>query len=371
MSNLIGTPDGQYGYVAPQQLLKVITYPATTANVPLPSNVESVLVFLTGSSDASSILVVGHDSGIPFPVIQQPHGSLSGGAVSFVSTVSAADDASLDLTVVGASTGSVVFIADSGVRIIADAMVNAVMSKNAATAGNFGLQVMGWDGSLARLVATDANGHILTVDQTLKLAIAAIGAAIPADAVMVGVSDGTDIRALLGDSSGHAFTIDQNLKNAIAALAAAIPADAVLSGVSDGTDIRAMRADAQGIIYDVPSAPNTAAGDRPLNELLYADANGISATTTLIAAPGANKHLRLFLLKVAVVSVGGQGYTSATYGGNTVYHVYGSNAIAANPVGDTMTFPLTGLKLDSNTAVTANVNSGTLSFQALYTIEND
>lgn len=55
-----------------------------------------------------------------------------------------------------------------------------------------------------------------------------------------GIQDGLILPVSIQSLVGTLNTIDQNLKNAIAALGAAIPADAVQIGGTDGTDLRAL-----------------------------------------------------------------------------------------------------------------------------------
>ena len=226
----------------------------------------------------------------------------------------------------------------------------------------------GSDGANLRPVLLDANGRPLTIDQNLKLTIGATAAAVPADAVQMGGSDGANLRALLTDATGKLLTLDQNLKLAIAALAAAIPADAVQVGGSDGVNLRAMRVNQTGVPYSIPTVPNTAAGDRPPLELQWATAAVTAMTSTVVAAPGAGKRLRLFYIETWSQT------SNATYAlavtdtaGNAI-----NFGVSVSPAGATpppSALPLTGFLCGTNTAVSLIVTAGTGAATVGYTIE--
>jgi lambda repressor-like predicted transcriptional regulator len=243
----------------------------------------------------------------------------------------------------------------------------AVYAAPAAAIPADALMVAGSDGTDLRALSTDASGHPQTIDQNLKLTIAAAGAAVPADVVQVGGSDGTDLRALSTDASGHPQTIDQNLKLTIAAAGAAVPADVVQVGGSDGTDLRALRTDQQGVPYAIPSAPGEATADRPPNELKYVSVLAAAYPTTLIAAPGAGKRIRLFYLQAYALVNTANYYVVCTVNSANVYAI-----LSEVPAGQTLApavFPLTGLACDANTAVNIGGNAGTAGATAGYTIE--
>ena len=229
------------------------------------------------------------------------------------------------------------------------------------------VQVAGSDGTDLRVLLTDATGKLQVNTAAFPAVYAAPAAAIPADALMVAGSDGTDLRALSTDASGHPQTIDQNLKLTIAAAGAAVPADVVQVGGSDGTDLRALRTDQQGVPYAIPSAPGEATADRPPNELKYVSVLAAAYPTTLIAAPGAGKRIRLFYLQAYALVNTANYYVVCTVNSANVYAI-----LSEVPAGQTLApavFPLTGLACDANTAVNIGGNAGTAGATAGYTIE--
>lgn len=69
-----------------------------------------------------------------------------------------------------------------------------------------------------------------------------------------------------------------------------------LVGLSDGSHFRYLLGNNQGIPYAIPSAPGPSPGQHPPNELTWINGE-ISATTIVIATPGAGKRIRIFFVK--------------------------------------------------------------------------
>ena len=122
---------------------------------------------------------------------------------------------------------------------------------------------------------TQTGADWTTLFQTFVAAIAAINAAIPTDAMMIGGSDGTDLRPIATDTEGRlklaagtveigAFNIEQvggtaqtgadwttffqALYDALAAAGVAVPANVLQVGGTDGTDLRALATDTTGAL---------------------------------------------------------------------------------------------------------------------------
>ncbi|MCL6637777.1 MAG: hypothetical protein K6T26_07495 [Alicyclobacillus sp.] len=90
---------------------------------------------------------------------------------------------------------------------------------------------------------------------TLPQVTAALGAALPADALLVGGSDGTDLRAIATDATGAVKIAAGNntignvtLSQVTAAPGAVLPTGALLVGGSDGADLRAIATDSTGAV---------------------------------------------------------------------------------------------------------------------------
>jgi hypothetical protein len=137
---------------------------------------------------------------------------------------------------------------------------------------------------------------------------------------------------------------------------------------TDGTNARVIAVSQQGIPYAIPSAPDTATGDHPPNELLAAS---INSDSPLLAAPGGGLRYRIFAVIIATTNVNGIGsfaYVAATKTGATVYLGFAAaSPPSASPI------PLSGLALDANTAVTVGIVGGsvgtTVYATAIYTLE--
>ena len=109
------------------------------------------------------------------------------------------------------------------------------------------------------------------------------------------------------------------------------------------------------------------AADRPPNELKYVSVLAAAYPTTLIAAPGAGKRIRLFYLQAYALVNTANYYVVCTVNSANVYAI-----LSEVPAGQTLApavFPLTGLACDANTAVNIGGNAGTAGATAGYTIE--
>lgn len=151
--------------------------------------------------------------------------------------------------------------------------------------------------------------------------------------------------------------------------ASAAPTEALQVGGTDGTNLRALRTDQNGQEYVVPAAPGTATADRPAVELSVGIAAAVTVTTTVVAAPGAGKHFRVFAAKMSGGSSGTTVSVECTVNGKTMtlsqlIGVAGSDQFVA---------PLTGIKTDDNTALKVTFYAGTGGTNAffLYTTETD
>lgn len=114
----------------------------------------------------------------------------------------------------------------------------------------------------------------------------------------------------------------------------------------------------------VPGAPSTLVGDHPPVELQSQSFYGITATTTILAAPGAAKRYRIFGAWAVNVGTGDTCLIEGTYNGNPCY--------LAAPGSGSPNFPLTGLALDANALVEVQVlfgSAGNYMGSVLYTTE--
>ena len=118
----------------------------------------------------------------------------------------------------------------------------------------------------------------------------------------------------------------------------------------------------QGLQYVIPSAPNTNPGDHPPNELQLGSGN-MTASGVLLGAPGANLRYRIFALQMMGNNNGSLGSINNGNGGPGLCTVLG-------PVSATVTLPLTGYALSTNTPLWANVPAFGFYWSAYYTTEN-
>ena len=115
-----------------------------------------------------------------------------------------------------------------------------------------------------------------------------------------------------------------------------------------------------------PGAPSTLAGDHPPVELQSISFFGITATTTILAAPGAGQRYRIFSAWVVNVGSGDSCLIEGTYNAGNCF-------LAAPGSGSPHHIPLTGLALDANTLVQVNAlfgSAGNYMGSVLYTQES-
>ena len=164
------------------------------------------------------------------------------------------------------------------------------------------------------------------------------------------------------DAAVH-VVIDPISANAIGGTGAANPGGTVQVGGTDGTDLRTLRTSEQGMVYTVPSAPDTAAGDHPPNELLTAHVQ-LTASGNAFAAPGAGLRYRIFAAAMSALASGLTGWIydlTAT----RLFLTMGISGWAAQTYGPT------GIALSADSAITFGLNSGTGTTDIIivYTVE--
>jgi hypothetical protein len=123
-------------------------------------------------------------------------------------------------------------------------------------------------------------------------------------------------------------------------------------------------ANLQGIPYYIPSAPSTAAGDHPPNELSNVVFDSVASGTQILAAPGAGLRYRVFYVTLQANSTGQRmGMSGGSQG-----------LVTANSVSDivpvTVDFKPTGIPLPTNSAISVNGTGGTTNGHIVYTKEN-
>lgn len=406
MSN-IDAPDYQRAVSAAQQVLASVSGADATVTVTVPPNVKALWV-LTEPTPDPTLAAVGTTTDINYPVYftpQLPQPADTG--VSAVIFVAGDVDSEVRITW-GTAPGVEWFVlADLGGRFTVDAVlagtVNQVGSGEPASA----VLVAGSDGTDLYALLTDDTGQLKITGSLTDDAEGTPGDTAPSKAVQVAGSDGTDLRVLATSDTGVLETADQNLKNTVAAASAAAPTNVVQVGGTNGTDLiplnlsgealkvadtildgvvgdpgaatpghaveigltdsgallRTMLGNSQGIPYAIPSAPDTASGDHPPNELSLA---GVELTTSgsVLAAAGTGKRYRLFTAHMATILTGQAG---------SMYDAVSTTSFIGVDEGGmaTITFGPSGLPLSENAGVdySAAVGSGTNLCVLTYTTE--
>lgn len=272
MTNLPGTPDFQAGVASPQILLAQAAANQASVSVPLPPNIETIII---ASADAQSISVssvVGNTTATNYPVT--PYGPYAQGSASPMWVCSVLDpmDSAVTVTCNPAPTQAWDVIGDMFVRQIADMSI------------------------------------------------------FPATSVVLGTT----------------------------------PSNVLMQGVTDGNKARTLRANQQGIIYNIPSAPDTATGDHPPNDTLSSYAF-VSSNTVILGAPGSGKRYRVFSLSLATGVASGADLLAFWYDPGTGLVLL---FIDCNPNGTTgwdnisQTFPPSGYVMGNNSALSITYSGG-------------
>jgi hypothetical protein len=145
-----------------------------------------------------------------------------------------------------------------------------------------------------------------------------------------------------------------------------------VGGLTLGKVAQALLINAQGEQYVIPSAPSTASGDHPPNELQVAPFNGVTTNAFVLNAPGLGKRYRIF--GGDMVDISGSFIYAFLYAVfNGVSTVIGGlwSSGSGQLTGMQLIVPLSGLAADANTAVTigTGANATKLYGAVYYTLE--
>lgn len=324
-----------------------------------PTPGTAVLVAGSDGTDLRALLVDATGklqvSGTTFPAVYAPPGTALPADALYVAGSDGTDLRGLLLD-------------SSGHQLTIDQNLKSTVGTPGSAEPSEAVQVGGSDGTDMRLLLTDSTGHPLSIDQNLKLVVGAAGAASPADAVLMAGSDGTDLRPLLTDHTGILSVVDQVLQLVHAALGSTLPSQALLAGGSDGTHLRALLTDQQGALFGIPSAPGEASGDRPPNELLWANVNNVAVNTAIVPAPGAGLRIRVFFVYAYANDATGTYLVALNNAAGGVI-ILAISLAAAGQTQPPIAIPLTGIACEVNTQVTLSVGAAHCGATVGYTIE--
>lgn len=252
---IVGTPDWQRGIVNAGKVLATVPQGTLTTTVEVPPNTQTLVIAFKNATNITSAQVLGNTTGIQYPGTFRTYLYALGDSNLYLFTVLPALDPSITVTL-GSDPGCewyVYSMANSQTVDVAE--LSAMSQYNANASYDMALAISGWDGAAYEALLTDTAGHLLTYDQTLKLAVAARGVAAPSDAVLVAGTDGTDLYALSADSSGRLATNDEWLAQVQDVPGQSLNGRGLQVGGSDGTDFRLFQTDSNGrAIPLVPTA---------------------------------------------------------------------------------------------------------------------
>ena len=133
---------------------------------------------------------------------------------------------------------------------------------------------------------------------------------------------------------------------------------------NDGTYSRFLTTDTHGRQFTVPTVPGTGSGDHPETEIVTASGSFTPTATTLVAAPGAGKNLRVFSMQAVAISGDIVGYF-VTSDLAAILSWFNSTTFL------NFSFPVQGYPLPENVGIESNIASGTgkVGWLITYTIE--
>ena len=203
----VGTPDWQNGIVNAQLLLATVPGATLTKVVNVPPNAESIIVITYCATRPVPATVVGVASGYSYPT--NFNYVIAGGNYYTFTFIDASTvvDSQVIVSIYPAVQGPWYIYSDAASHISYDPTMATLLQSNGAPYSGTGVNLFGLNGGAVEPLLADASGHLLTIDAVLELAVAALNATIPADAVQVGGSDGANLRALRTDSTGQLIPI--------------------------------------------------------------------------------------------------------------------------------------------------------------------
>ena len=159
---VVDTSDWQRGTVAPQKLIGNFGAASNPETVTLPANAETLWVFCVGVVGMILQSVVGVTTGKPYPFAAMPLLFGAGANPIYVVPVSSAADAQVTITWAAAPAQWYV-VADAGVRLVIDQVLQSILATAGLASPGVGLEMLGTDGTNARVVATDTIGRLYIV----------------------------------------------------------------------------------------------------------------------------------------------------------------------------------------------------------------
>lgn len=161
------TPDWQSGVYSPQSLLAHVTVPATTLDVTLPPNTETMIICLPGGGSAPlSPTVQGDTTTKHYPVFNY---ASSGGDTSvwWIVPVFPAADETVKITWPGGAESGYYVISDAEERVLIDSTLQSLITTINGPIGTTGLTVYGNSSGNAEPLQVDSSGHLIPLVPTL------------------------------------------------------------------------------------------------------------------------------------------------------------------------------------------------------------
>ena len=293
MSNLnAGAPDWQRALLAAGKLLAVVSAGTASQVVKVPINAGAIFVAMAQVLPATTIAVVGTTTGFLYPVAMLPGASPYPYDTFIGAPVLTQLDAEVEIIFGTAPTVDWYVVMESSTDLLKVAVTDLLISEDGKAFNPLGTLALGTDGTDSRALLTDATGKLLTLDQYLAGVTAARGAALPANAVLVGGSDGTDLRPLLTDSTGKLEVVTSGAAFPTQTIGAAVGTEGVMALGSDGTNARALLTDSTGQLKVID----------PVAADSQSTFSNVTDGTTILAAPTSPTVNRLYSITVSLNS---------------------------------------------------------------------
>lgn len=159
-----GTPDWQRGIAHPQIVAGSANGAATFMDVPLPPNCESLLVMCENGGILEVSSVIGATSFAKYPFVPYAGIAALGASAWLISTVQPLD-AMIQINLSVAPGLNWVAIADQGIRMVADTVLNSIVAPNGGNPDKVGVLAMLMDIlGTAHVAESDVHGRIALGD---------------------------------------------------------------------------------------------------------------------------------------------------------------------------------------------------------------
>jgi len=163
----IGTPDWQRGSVNAGKLLATVAANTSSTSVDLTPNTRTLVIVVPSGTQPTAVDVQGRTTGTYYPGTVMVNAADATAGIIYAFTVSPETDQTVTVTCSPTPSSSWYVYANSGIQIVSIAEIRQVTAYDGQSGKNYGLVVMGFDGTYAQRIKTNANGNIVPLVPTV------------------------------------------------------------------------------------------------------------------------------------------------------------------------------------------------------------